>query len=162
MQPPSCSLGWLPKVVQAPGPWTLTCLSACRSCHLPATSAKGSAQPPPTPHPPEARAGRNEGNDTEAVQTIFQLPLGTGVDATRSQRGCWREEVLPSILGRSSCGFSLRVKGKVRAREGRKQASESPRLAWGKEDEAAALGAPCSRGILTTVSALGQSSVSPV
>lgn len=57
---------------------------------------------------------------------------------------------------------SLRVKGKVRAREGRKQASESPRLAWGKEDEAAALGAPCSRGILTTVSALGQSSVSPV
>lgn len=128
------------------------------ACHL----CQGLCPPPTNPHPPEARAGRNEGNDTEAVQTIFQLPLGTGVDATKSQRGCWREEVLPSTLGRSSPGFSLRVKGKVRAHEGRKQASESPRLAWGKEDEAAALGAPCSRGILTAVSALGQSSVSPV
>ena len=50
MQPPSHSLGWLPKLVQVPGPWTLTCLSACWSCHLPATSAKGSATPP-TPAP---------------------------------------------------------------------------------------------------------------
>lgn len=64
--------------------------------------------------------------------------------------------------GRSSRGFSLRVKGKARACEGREQPSESPGLAWGKEDKLPLRGAPCSRRILTTVSALGQSAVSPV
>lgn len=101
---------------------------------------------PPSPHPPEAGASRNKGNGTGAVQTIFQLPWGTGVEATESQRGCWREEVLPLTLARSSCGCSLRVKRKVRACEGRKQPRESPRLAWGKEDEPAAPGRPARGG----------------
>ena len=99
--------------------------------------------PPPPPHPPEAGASRNEGSGTGAVQTIFQLPRGTGVGATESQDAGGK---VPFTLARSSCGCSLRVKGKVRACERRKQPSESPRLAWGKEDEAAAPGRPARGG----------------
>ena len=165
MQPPSCFLGWLPKVVQAPGPWTLTCLSACRSCHLAATSAKGSAHrspPPPPPPPPQklVQAGTRE---------MTQGP-------SRPFSSChwalaWMQQKSERVLagrgssvhtGRSSRGVSLRVKGKARACEGREQPSESPGLAWGKEDKLPLRGAPCSRRILTTVSALGQSAVSPV
>lgn len=147
MQPPSRSLGWLPKVVQAPRPWTLTCLSACWSCHLPATSAKGSARPPPRAptHQKLVPVGTRE--MVQGPSRPFSSCHGAlAWKQPKVKRGCWREEVLPFTLARSSCGCSLRVKGKVRACEGRKQPPESPCLAWGKEDEATAPGRPARGG----------------
>ena len=143
MQPPSRSLGWLPKLVQAPGPWRLTCLSACCSCHLPATSAKGSAPPPPPPHQKLVPVGTRE-----MVQGPSK-PFSSCHRALAWEQPKVREDAggkVPFTLARSSCGCSLRVKGKVRACERRKQPSESPRLAWGKEDEAAAPGRPARGG----------------
>lgn len=46
-------------------------------------------------------------------------------------------------LGGAHVGCSLRVKGEVRACEGRKQPWESSSPALGREDTAAALGVPC-------------------
>lgn len=138
-----------------PGRWTLTCLSACRSCHLAATSTQGAlptSPRPPQPHPPEARAGLN-GEMTQGPSRPFSAATGHWRGCSKVREGAGGKKCFTVHTGRSSHGFSLRVKGSQACEEG--NLVESTSLAWGKEDEAAASGAPCSRRILTTVSALG-------
>lgn len=109
------------------------------ACHL----CQGLCAPPAPPHQKLVPVGRRE-----MVQGPSK-PFSSCHRALAWEQPKVREDAggkVPFTLARSSCGCSLRVKGKVRACERRKQPSESPRLAWGKEDEAAAPGRPARGG----------------
>lgn len=100
-------LKWARTLGLGPYPVLANTLVAPQPCHLPAGWPKALS-------PQTLRQAGARDRTPDGVQTIFQLPLDTGMDTARNQEDATGKRFSYAQLGRNPCGCCLRAKGKVR------------------------------------------------